>query len=91
MKYLSQYFSKNLKKTFSLIAVFVTFVFMSSVTHAQTCKSMSEESCESTDRCSWIAAYERKDGRKVNAFCRNKPGAKKAAEKTKKPTKTKTG
>lgn len=49
---------------------------------ASQCKGLDNGACDSTTACSWVNAYERKDGRKVNGFCRTKSkgGAKKKVE-----------
>jgi len=40
---------------------------------ASQCKGLQNEACaEQASSCSWVHGYERKDGRKVNAFCRSK-------------------
>ncbi len=39
---------------------------------ASQCKGLDNAACDSQQSCSWVAGYERSDGRKVNAFCRTK-------------------
>ena len=39
---------------------------------ASQCKGLDNEACDTSSSCSWVAGYERKDGRKVEAFCRAK-------------------
>jgi hypothetical protein len=38
------------------------------------CKGLSESECSSNDKCTWVKAYSQKDGDKVKAHCRAKPG-----------------
>ena len=45
------------------------------------CKGLDNTACDTKTTCSWVQGYDRKDGKKVNAFCRSK--AKNAAKKTK--------
>ena len=37
------------------------------------CKGMVEGACSVNNACTWIAGYERRDGVKINGYCRNKP------------------
>ena len=53
---------------------------------ASQCKGLQNEACnEQANSCSWVQGYERKDGRKVNAFCRSK--AKRVSRQAAKNTK----
>ena len=53
---------------------------------ASQCKGLQNEACnEQANSCSWVQGYERKDGRKVNAFCRAK--AKRVSKQTSKNAK----
>ena len=54
---------------------------------AAECKGLSKTQCTKHDECSYVSSFTRKDGVKVSAFCRNKPGSGKS--KAKKPTKKK--
>ena len=47
---------------------------------ANQCKGLDSGDCEAAAACSWVQGYERKDGRKVSAFCRTK--AKRTKPKT---------
>lgn len=40
------------------------------------CKGLENNACVTEDTCSWVQGYERKDGRKVSAFCRTKAKSK---------------
>ena len=61
----------------------VGLVASGSTSAASQCKGLDSEACGSSSSCGWVNAYERKDGRKVNGFCRTK--AKRTAVKAKKP------
>ena len=54
---------------------------------ASNCKGLENDACVASKSCSWVAGYERKDGRQVKAFCRAKPGAKTDLATTSKATK----
>lgn len=66
-------------RTFLLVATLAGVSMTGQVSAASACKSLQETACASNTSCSWIAGYERKDGRQVKSFCRSKPGAKKKA------------
>lgn len=75
----------------SLSVVILLCAFMSNA-HAQDavpvqCKGMENAQCASSEDCSWVQAYERKDGRTVSAFCRSKPKPK-STSSTEGPTNT---
>lgn len=38
------------------------------------CKGLSESECSSNGKCTWVSGYSQKDGDKVKAYCRAKPG-----------------
>ena len=44
----------------------------SPVLAASACKGLDNSSCSNNSSCGWVDGYERKDGRKVKAFCRTK-------------------
>lgn len=58
--------------TFSIVAT----VLYSGQAAASSCKGLEASACSSDSSCSWVGGYERKDGRKVSAFCRAKPKSK---------------
>lgn len=66
-------------------AVIVSAAIMLSVPAqaASACKGLNDSACASAQSCSWINAYARKDGKKINGFCRtkSKSSTKKAAGK----------
>jgi len=67
-------------KTFAAIPLLV--LFTSFVNAAQpACKGMVENACSTSNACAWISSYERKNGVKVNGYCRNK-AKKSSAKKT---------
>lgn len=35
------------------------------------CKGLASSACDESTSCRWVDSYQRKDGRKVNAFCRS--------------------
>jgi hypothetical protein len=43
------------------------------VNAASQCKGLDNAACDTAAACGWVDGYERKDGRKVSAFCRSKP------------------
>ena len=49
---------------------------------ASQCKGLEDAACSQNASCSWVQAYERKDGRKVSAFCRTKAKTAQAKSKT---------
>lgn len=44
------------------------------------CKGQAQDACNSDNSCSWINSYTTKNGKSINAYCRNKskPGNSKA-------------
>jgi len=75
-----------------LLALSITGPFSTPAAAQSACKGMSKSACESSNSCSYVKAFTRKDGAKVKAFCRAKPGggAKKSVKKsTTKKTATK--
>jgi len=71
---------KDLNKKIRLgfvMASLVTGFFVNNIAIAQTqCKGLESTACNEESMCTWVASYERKDGIKVNAFCRAKPKSK---------------
>ena len=64
---------KNVK--FSLISLIIvgTILSMPASFAASQCKGLVKGDCDKLASCSWVDGYERKDGKKVAAFCRSKP------------------
>jgi len=71
---------KDLNKKIQIGIVMATLITVfpaSSVVFAQTqCKGLENPTCNQNSLCSWVDSYERKDGVKVNGFCRTKPKSK---------------
>ena len=67
-------------------ALILTLVFASfgSLAAKSQCQGLSEKECSSDDSCTWVSGYEQKDGDKVKAYCRAKPGKGSEAKKDKK-------
>ena len=53
-------------------ALAIGLALSSPVSAASQCKGLDSNACSTSASCSWVEGYERKDGRKVNAFCRAK-------------------
>lgn len=56
----------------------LTFSIFLTVTPAEAapaaqCKSLTQEACAATPDCRWVEGYTRRDGRRVNAYCRKAP------------------
>lgn len=62
-----------------LSVFFAIFMLGSPALHAAQCKGMSKSACSAKGSCSWVESYKTKKGTKVKAFCRSKPGKKKAS------------
>jgi hypothetical protein len=43
---------------------------------ASACKGLDNSACNAKANCGWVNGYERKDGKKVNSFCRTKARSK---------------
>ena len=67
-------------------ALILTLVFASfgSLAAKSQCQGLSEKECSSDDSCTWVSGYEQKDGDKVKAYCRAKPGKGSEGKKDKK-------
>ncbi len=75
MKLISQ---KSTLKSVSATAIAAMMLLSGSANAADPiqCKGLENNACITQDTCSWVAGYERKDGRKVSAFCRTKAKSK---------------
>lgn len=86
-----------MKKITTLLATLLCILGLGlSPAHAATkqCKELSKTACSSSNSCSWVKGYTRKDGVKVSSFCRKKAKstkkkAKDTVSKKKKSTKKK--
>lgn len=80
-------YNKSLKKTVVASALLLSFVSLN--TQASECKGLDNKVCTENAACSWVEAYQRKDGREINAFCRTSTkGRTKISAKSKKALKT---
>jgi hypothetical protein len=65
----------KLIKSFMFVVVGL-FVMSSTPAQAKSdCSGQSQSACEGAGSCSWVEAFDRKDGAKVKAHCRAKPQA----------------
>ena len=64
-----------------IAAIAIGVAAFSGASIASSCKGLENNACSSNASCSWVESYERKDGRKVSAFCRTKPVKKAGGEK----------
>jgi len=67
----------------------VAFALTGSIAAKSQCQGLSESECSSNDSCTWVSGYEQKDGDKVKAYCRAKPGQGDGEKKGKKKKKDK--
>lgn len=63
----------------TIAGLIVSALSFSGQSVASNCKGLENTACGANTSCSWVGSYERKDGRKVNAFCRAKPAGKKSS------------
>ena len=78
MKFISKETCRTTSNSLLTTILLATFL-VSSTTSAETpsqCKGLENNACVTANSCSWVEGYERKDGRKVNAFCRTKAKSK---------------
>jgi len=47
---------------------------------AAACKGLEKNKCESSSSCTWVDSYTRKDGVKVDGYCRAKGGKKSSSK-----------
>ncbi len=57
-----------------------TLLIQQSPASAAECKGMEKNKCESNGSCTWVDSYKRKDGIKVDGYCRNKGGKKSSSK-----------
>ena len=70
-------------KFFVALAVWLGLTFTGGTTaFAQACKGMSQSACTSSASCSYVNGFTRKNGARVKAFCRSKPGKRAASRST---------
>jgi hypothetical protein len=58
----------------------IALMAMQGPASAADCKGLEKNQCESNDSCTWVDSYQRKDGVKVNGYCRNKGGKKSSSK-----------
>jgi len=68
-------------RTSAAVAVAATtFMLLQTPVSAAECKGMEKNKCESNGSCTWVDSYQRKDGVKVDGYCRNKGGKKSSSK-----------
>ena len=78
MKFISKGTCRTTSNSLLTTVMLATFLF-SGTASAETpsqCKGLENNACVTASSCSWVEGYERKDGRKVDAFCRTKAKSK---------------
>lgn len=68
--------SNSIRTTLAIAITTLGLLASSGVNAASACKGLDSAACGSTSSCGWVNGYERKDGKKVNSFCRTKSGKK---------------
>jgi hypothetical protein len=79
----------NLRHSISAIVMVLAVSLNASAVGAE-CKGQAATLCENDQSCSWVNAYQRKDGRAVKGFCRVKTKGRKPTNKTATKLKTAT-
>ena len=69
-----------LRKSAAVAIAATTFMLLQSPVSAAECKGMEKNKCESNGSCTWVDSYQRKDGVKVDGYCRNKGGKKSSSK-----------
>ena len=68
-------------RTSAAVAVAATtFMLLQTPVSAAECKGMEKNKCEGNGSCTWVDSYQRKDGVKVDGYCRNKGGKKSSSK-----------
>lgn len=70
-------FLRTMKKLLSMSHALIftlALTLTASISADSPCKGLSESECSSNDKCTWVSGYTQKDGDKVKAYCRAKPG-----------------
>ncbi len=65
------------------------FALTGSIAADSACKGLGESECKGNENCTWVSGYAQKDGDKVKAYCRAKPGKGGSADKKSKKKKEK--
>lgn len=69
-----QFASRTVKTTTKVLAsavVVATMSFSVNSLAASDCKGLQNSACDANASCRWVDGYQRKDNRKVKAFCRS--------------------
>jgi hypothetical protein len=61
-------------KGFAVATLVVALALFHSAAMASSCKGLSQSKCSANAACSWVKSYKTKSGKKVDAYCRAKPG-----------------
>lgn len=72
-----------LKSTLALSIAATAMMFSVNTLAANDCKGLESSACETNASCRWVKGYQRKDNRKVNAFCRSYSAKKNVAKANK--------
>ena len=62
----------------SAVIVTALLITINTSANAAECKGMAKGQCEGNNACVWVDSYQRKDGVKVDGYCRSK-GTKKSS------------
>jgi hypothetical protein len=62
----------------SAVVVTALLITINTSAIAAECKGMAKGQCEGNNACVWVDSYQRKDGVKVDGYCRSK-GKKKSS------------
>ncbi len=55
-----------------LVTLLLLLAWTSPAVFASKCKGMSTSQCQNNDACTWVSGYTSKQGKKVDAYCRQK-------------------
>ncbi|MCX7632490.1 MAG: hypothetical protein N2Z22_04060 [Turneriella sp.] len=62
-------------RDFKILLQAAVFLAFGKMLYADSpCKGLDESACKANDKCTWVSGYTQKDGDKVKAYCRAKPG-----------------
>ena len=71
MKLQNSFVKKTSITTLAIVVAATATIFSTNSFAANTCKGLESSACDTSSSCRWVESYQRKDGRKVNAFCRS--------------------
>ena len=75
---------KKILVSIQTILFALSLILVGGVSADSKCKGLSESQCNGDGDCTWVSGYEQKDGDKVSAYCRAKPGKGDSKDKKKK-------